>query len=285
MISLSDTLKIVYLNLSHKKLRAFLTISGIVIGVFVLIFFIFLSAGLKDAIYNQFSFSGFNVIGVQSAQEGGVGEPSGRSLTRSDILKIKSVAQNYKYVQGGLFYSKIVKYKKGSKEISSPLLFLAYEDWNKAKQDVSLVVDRGRFVKNNDGGVVAFGGKVENNFVEKEGEKLNLFESIKIDDKKYKIVGFLKKRGDLFIDGTSFVSMSELRKISQIEEGYTIIRISYNDGINLDRELERLDIALNGRNQNKKQKYVFSTPKEAIERVGSITVSYTHLTLPTNREV
>jgi putative ABC transport system permease protein len=263
MIKTKDVLKLVNSYLSHNKLRSTLTISGIVIGVFVLVFFIFLSFGLKAGIYEQFSASGLNIIGVQLTENKKNGAPQGEGLTKIEISKIKSVVTDYKYIQGGIFYTSIVEYK--GKQTTQ--IFLGYENWKEIRQDFSMPLEKGRHIKDNDKSSVVLGAKVVSN-LNKETD-IKLFENILINGKKYKVVGILKERGDLFVDGTAYMSQNEIKRLSK-QDTFSLIRISYKDGVNINSEIEKLDIALNGRNINKKQKYSFQSPQKVIEQVSNI---------------
>ena len=70
-----DSIRLVINNINEKKSRTFLTISGIIIGIFTFTFFLFVSQGLSNAIEGQFSGFGLNVLSIQSANNGGSGGP------------------------------------------------------------------------------------------------------------------------------------------------------------------------------------------------------------------
>ena len=64
---LFDYFSLAWKSLIHKKLRSWLTIIGILIGVMAVVSLISLGDGLKTAITSQFGISSTELISVQAA--------------------------------------------------------------------------------------------------------------------------------------------------------------------------------------------------------------------------
>ncbi|MEM2131496.1 MAG: ABC transporter permease, partial [Candidatus Woesearchaeota archaeon] len=62
-----DYIKLAFSNLSHRKLRSWLTMIGIFIGIAAVVSLIGLGEGLRVAITSQFGFLGTDIISVQAS--------------------------------------------------------------------------------------------------------------------------------------------------------------------------------------------------------------------------
>ncbi|MCA9496176.1 MAG: ABC transporter permease [Nanoarchaeota archaeon] len=154
MTNILDIFKFVFNNMLEKKGRVFLTISGIIIGIFTFTFFIFASQGLSNAITEQFSTFGLNVLGVQKAGTA-AGPPSGEGLTDTDIEKIKQVITDYKSVDPGIAGS--VQYEYGREK--AIITTVSYPDkvWIDGFEDLGFEIEEGRFLRNGDKNVLFLG--------------------------------------------------------------------------------------------------------------------------------
>ena len=85
---LFDYFILAWTNLTHKKLRSWLTIIGIFIGVVAVVSLISLGDGLRAAINSQFGISSTEVITVQAGGLTGYGPPGTgvtKPLMQSDV--------------------------------------------------------------------------------------------------------------------------------------------------------------------------------------------------------
>jgi len=97
-MNLFNLLRIAYRALLRNKLRAFLTMLGIIIGVASVIAMVAIGQGSKQSIHDQLSNMGTNMITVQAASNlaGGVriAGTSFQTLTIKDIIALKAKAKN-----------------------------------------------------------------------------------------------------------------------------------------------------------------------------------------------
>jgi putative ABC transport system permease protein len=97
-MSLINLIRIALKALQRNKLRAFLTMLGIIIGVGSVIAMVAIGQGSKQSIHDQLSNMGTNMITVQPASNlnGGVkiAGASFQTLTSKDITALKASAQN-----------------------------------------------------------------------------------------------------------------------------------------------------------------------------------------------
>lgn len=258
-----DGLLLVLKIMKEKKLRVFLTTSGILIGIFTFCFFQFASQGLSQGVENQISTFGLSVLNVQSADSGNQnGPPTGEGLTDTTIEKIKRVSSGYKYVAPNIFYQGV--FKNGREE--QPIITLAYRDEELAElsKDINFDILEGRDIKAGDSGVAVIGYKVATQTYEKE---LIVGSSLKIDDKSFRVIGILEPRDDLFIDSSMRIPFDELQELAD-QDTYSNIRISYFQGVDVDLEQQKLEDYFNKPNQPKE--ITISSPKQALEQINQI---------------
>jgi putative ABC transport system permease protein len=95
-MNISNLLRIAYRALLRNKLRAFLTMLGIIIGVASVIAMVAIGQGSKQSIHDQLSNMGTNMLTVQPASNlnGGVriAGTSFQTLTIKDIVALKANA-------------------------------------------------------------------------------------------------------------------------------------------------------------------------------------------------
>src|ERR1700748_1858572 len=96
-MNLANLIRIAYRALLRNKLRALLTMLGIIIGVAAVIAMVAIGQGSKQSIHDQLSNMGTNMITVQPASNlnGGVriAGTSFQTLTSKDIVALKGKAQ------------------------------------------------------------------------------------------------------------------------------------------------------------------------------------------------
>lgn len=261
MISIIDSLKFVLKNMLEKKKRVFLTISGIIIGIFVFTFFIFVAQGLSNAIYEQFSAFGVNDLGVQPATQAN-GPPGGSGLTKTDISKIKQVISNYNYIAGGIGYSGQFEYGR-EKQI---FLTISYEDdhFEDIISDLGVKVGKGRLLRAGDSGSIFLGYKLANELFKKE---ITVGSSLKIGQNSFRVIGIGEERGDLFIDNAAMINFEDAKKISG-QDTFSFIRISFLESADLEFMKNAIENKLNPRN---KEKVVnVTSPSQAMDKFNQI---------------
>ena len=136
-----------------SKKRVFLTISGIIIGIFVFSFFLFASSAIEDAVNQQFSSLGLNVLFVQSIESQGGGPPSGSGLTNSDVLKIKQVTSGVKYVAPQIFFSD-AQYEFGREKEYITTLGIEDKNLENVQNDLGIKIEAGRQLRAKDRSVL-----------------------------------------------------------------------------------------------------------------------------------
>lgn len=237
MISIRDVFWFVLKNMFEKKGRVFLTVSGIIIGIFTFTFFLFVAQGLENAITEQFSAFGLNTVTIRPA--GSTGQPGGGGLTDTEIEKIKQVVKEYNYIAPGIYYSTNIEY---GRETSSTLA-LAYPDefLDELDEQSDVEILEGRDLRPGDKGAAVLGYKFAKEGFEKE---ITVGSSLEIRDKKFRVIGIYEEQGDLFIDNSVSMPFDDIKQISG-QDTYSTIEVSLKEDADIEYYKEVIARKLN----------------------------------------
>jgi putative ABC transport system permease protein len=185
-------------SLSHRGLRSWLTILGIVIGVAAVVAILSMSTGLQQSISSQLGGLGANIItvsqGFSRASFGGFGggeraqitTEKTQNLTERDIQVVRSVP-GVQYVDGIVSGKATLSYLSQSTSVSvqgvDPLA------WN---QMTTATLDSGRFLTSGDSNAVVIGYSIANGMFK---QPLLVNTQISIGGKSFKVVGILAQSG------------------------------------------------------------------------------------------
>lgn len=243
-----DMLKFVFKYMFEKKSRVFLTLSGIIIGIFTFTFFMFVSSGLSNAVTEQFSSLGGNILAVKSAEGGvSIGAPTGSGLTDKELSEVKQVVKNAKYIAPGIFTSLI--FDNSNTKFSK--IALGYPDkyLTDIREDLGLKAYQGRELRPGDRGSIVIGYKIAYDNNDKPIVKLG--SSLKVGDNNFRVIGITQEQGDLMIDSSIMMSFDDIKKITG-QTTYSVFRISFPEGTDLGYMKQVIDKKLNQKNKEKK---------------------------------
>ena len=203
------------------------------------------------------------MLAVQPIDAPGGGPPTGDGLTDTDIEKIKQVVRGSKYISPVIFYTGQYEYAREKRTIVS----LAYpeEDWEYVGEDLGLVISEGRMLRPGDSSSIVIGSKAREVF--DKDNPLGVGNSIKIQDRKFRIIGIIEERGDLFVDSSILMPFEDIKVISG-QDTYSGIRISFYEGVDLVQMQKNIERKLNPNNDQKTVQ--ITSPAQAIEQFNSI---------------
>jgi len=193
-------------SISHRKLRAWLTLIGIVIGVAAIISLVTVSRSLESTIESQFEQFGANRIIISPKGFQGPGTSS-EGLTMKDVETIEKIS-GFKYVVPGVFLSTEVKYRK---EVGFTLVSgIPSENFEEFFIDSGVELKEGRFIKEGDKYEAVVGSKVTEDMFRDE---LRLGSKIEIKGREFRIVGILKEIGNSQDDNQINVPLDTVRDV------------------------------------------------------------------------
>jgi putative ABC transport system permease protein len=221
---LNDIIKLSMNSLSHRGLRSWLTILGIVIGVAAVVSIISIGLGTQQIISSQLGGLGADIITISSGFErafgGGFGGPGGpgrereqattttQNLTTKDVQIIKSVS-GVQFVNGIISDRLDVSYLGQSASVSvqgvDPLAW---------REITTSELESGRYLTPSDENAIVIGNRVAEDMFKKP---LVLNTQISIEGKTFSVVGILKASGSFGggggSDNTIFMPISAARTI------------------------------------------------------------------------
>ncbi len=245
-------------SIFHRKLRSWLTIIGIIIGVAAIIALISLSLGLKATIEEQFEAFGADRILVAAKGFQGPGTVS-EGLTDKDVETLEKL-NVFTTVSSGSARPGEVEFHK---EIKFPLIFGARK--GKDLLEAGTDLEEGRYIEDDDDFVALIGSNVANNLFK---DKIKLRNKIKIAKHDFSVVGILKTIGNQQDDNTIYISLETYRKIfnQKDEVGFISAQVKPgSDVLSLQKKVER---ALKRARDDENFEVV--TPNQILEQINTI---------------
>ena len=240
-----EYLKIAIKNLRTRKLRSWLTILGIVIGVFLIMSLLSLSQGLKSTVLKQLKAIGTDIVmilpgnisDIMTTMMGGV------ELTEEDLNVIKKTP-GVGAVIPNVYKGEIMKYQGKSKTV-----ILAGMDLKNAlniyKEDLGMNLSEGRWPTPGKREIVV-GNLVPTDVF----PGLEIGNTANIKGKQFEIVGILKSQGNKQDDSMTAVDLSIYQEITgerkgapqaiaKIASGYSVDQVAKNIKANLEEQAKR----------------------------------------------
>jgi putative ABC transport system permease protein len=198
---LNKSLKLAVNILVHSKLRSWLTIIGIVIGIAAVVAIVSIGEGMQQSVESRLGGLGADIITISPgggrASAGFRGPPgheqgstatvtTAKNITKKDVLVLQSVA-GIEYIQGTVSERGEMYYLGEKATVSvdgvDPLVW---------KELTTSELESGRFLGPSDYNVVVVGSRIAKDTFK---QPLTLNRMITIEDKAFKVVGILKESG------------------------------------------------------------------------------------------
>ena len=255
-------LSIVLKNLNNRKLRALLTITGIIIGVAAIVALFAVSQGLQNAITAQFEEIGTDKIFVfpkSSIQSGNI--PVG--LTTKDVKTVEKLPY-FDDVTSYIVNSGFAEFGK-EKEFFLQLNGIEAEDTKKAFQSIGREVEEGRFFKKNEKFVVIIGAKVAEDIFDKE---VRIGNKLKVKDQKLTVVGILESVGNPDDDSAVYMPMNTARQLFDKPDEVNFIQLDVKQGVDINFVAQKVKDRLE--DVRDKEDFEVLTPEQFLETFGNI---------------
>lgn len=241
MDQIKEYFKIALRNLTTRSLRSWLTIFGIVIGVFLIISLLSLSEGLKEAMTEQLQALGGDVIMIMP---GGGGEQEmmmsmmlgGDNLEREDLEVIKKtrgvdsvVPMSYTTISIRYGEEKKTTLIAGVEWEGSLEIFQRFQGWE-LEQGRWPIVGRKEIV---------LGKEVATELFD---EKIKLGREMVIKGRRFEIVGTLFSLGNQSDDSNTYIDLELYHELTGEEKGSANMAMAViEDGEDLDKIAEKIE--------------------------------------------
>ena len=212
-----ETFNVAFTNITRQRLRSYLTLLGMVIGIAAIVALFSLSTGLRLAVEEEFEVFGLDVVFVEPGSEMGFSAAISRTIEERDIDIIKGIP-GVEEAFGFYETAAIAEYR--DKELSA---FIIGYDPNKTEYITEtgyLELYSGRLLNAND----LYSVMINKSFAEDalDGKDLKLRQRIEIDEMEFKIVGILDDSdaafGSFGINNMFWVSKNAARTLFDAED-------------------------------------------------------------------
>ena len=259
-------------SLVHKKLRSWLTLLGIFIGVAAVVSLIGLGEGLKTAINSQFGVSSTEVITVQAGGLTGAGPP-GTGAVNPVTFEDSDAIEKISSVDFSI--PRIIQ--SGKLEFNDRAIFgfaMSIPDGEKreyAYEILDLDTIQGRFLKDGDTKKVVLGYNFYSDSVGL-GKRVKAGDSILIQDEKFEVVGITDKEGSFIFDNIVHMNEDTLVDLFDVEDEVSVIAVKVKDKDMIDEAKEDIEELMRKRRDVKEgeEDFEVQTPDAALDDVNSI---------------
>jgi len=225
-----DYIKIALKNIKKRKLRAFLTLLGILIAIATIFMLISISLGLRNAVNEQFRLLGADKFFIQpQGQLGGPGTGGAVQLTEDDVKVVEKIA-GVKEVSPWVATSAKVEFDKQTRYTS--VVGIDLETADLFLENGAYEAEIGRVIKEGDTTDVMIGSQyLHNNFFSKP---LKIGDRILINDKEeFKVRGILETIGNPGDDRLIYMPIDNFRDLFGIKDRLDTIVVQVNDEENI----------------------------------------------------
>ncbi|MBU0531945.1 ABC transporter permease [Candidatus Micrarchaeota archaeon] len=232
-------------SLYHQKLRSFLTVLGIVVGISSVVILVGLVQGLKADVLEQLEdFGPRTIIITPTSTEGGGGGigagssfmPTSGKLFEKDYERVKRLPE-IKSITKVISGRTTITFKDESIDaIVFGIEAGLFDD------TVPVELESGRFLEETDSGVAGVGADIASGFDEDIKTQSNIY----LAGKKFKVVGVLKPTGNSFapLDNVIFIDFDDARDLfneSLVENEISYIRLTLDEGTDVDAATEEIE--------------------------------------------
>ena len=267
---IKDYFRLAYRSAKTRKLRSWLTMLGIFIGIAAVVALISLSQGLQNAIAEQFMSLGSDKIVIQGPSSGfgppgtGVEVP----LTKDDRDVIEKV-NGVEIAVGRLIRSVRLEFNDEIKYSYAASMPEDGDEIDLAVEANNYNIGIGRLLKKGDKYKVMIGHDYAEDAFDKP---LQLRDTVIIENNEFKVVGILKKSGNPQQDSTLVIPEDAFREIIGVEEAFDLIPAQVSAGEDISIITERVKKALRKhRNVDEgKEDFTVETPENILATLNAV---------------
>lgn len=261
---IKEYLKIISKSIKHRKLRSWLTMLGIVIGIIALFSLISLGQGLENAINFQFQKFGANKIFVgPKIMSGNFGASAGESgLKERDFEFLKSLSQ-VNFAVG--IYRQLQEVEHDNKREYVIIAGVTPETFQEYMKSTDVKAISGNYLHKNAENSAFIGYGIAKNLFDKE---IYVKNKIKIGGKEFRVIGISEERGTQIDDNIIYVPIKSMWEITGKKDAFTAMVLDIKKGLNI--EMAEKDIKKELEKFRKDENFTVISPKKLTQQIGQI---------------
>lgn len=261
--------KIAFQNLKGRPLRSWLTILGIVIGVFLVVSLLSLSEGLKGSIMHELKMMGGDLIMVMPGDTGSMVTAfiSGNELTRDNIEAIRR-AEGVDAVVPTAWAGEVVRYKDTSQNV-----FIFGSPWETSvsiyQENMGWSLVEGQWPEPNRRQAIV-GSLVVQDLL----PGLKTGDRIKIRGQSFEVTGILRSLGSKQDDSMVALDWSDFQSVFGRQDGSPMVVAQINQSYSVEQVEENIRLQLESTQRRTRQDetpaFSIITSDKAADMVGNI---------------
>ncbi len=260
-----DNIKFVIKSLVNRRVRSFLTVITVILGIMAVVSLMSLGEGVNNALSAELDKLGDDIMFVQS-KGGTFGVGGATSFSDSDINAVERVNE-VNEVTGYTF--KVAKIQVDEEEGYESVIGVPLDKRELVGKVLTMDIEKGRYFKSSDKYKVVLG--IDYNIEGKVFEdSLKVGDKIFINDIKFSIIGFWERIGNPADDQSITMPIETLWEIYETEE-YSALILDFKGG-DIDSVEEDVKKSLrNKRNLDEgKENFEIQTPEQLAAQFGSL---------------
>jgi putative ABC transport system permease protein len=273
---ISDYIQLAVRSLTKRRLRTYLTMIGIFIGIAAVVSLIGLGQGLRLAITSQFGFIGTDVLGIQAASinfAGAPGQGAPNPLMNTYVDKIKKI-NNVKAAFNRYIGSATIEFK-GNQKIEFVVSVPGGEDRKIFETMNSLTVQQGRLLTDQDTKGILLGSNYHTSITYGAtfDRPINAGDKVLINGQIFDVVGILEKKGSFIYDDALWMNdQTMLREGIKPDDGtVNIINVQVKDVNQIEQTQQDIEKLLRKERNVKvgNEDFTVQTPQQALATLNS----------------
>ena len=259
---LNEYVSIALNSLKHRKIRSWLTIIGIIIGIAAIISLISLGQGLENAINEQFEKMGISSIRVVPGELRG--PPTGSIGFDSSIIDKVEKVKSVEYVNPVLLNYAALKHKKQSAFVLATGYDTSLSE--KGFLDIDIKIKEGRLFRKSDENnkAVLLGYTLAKDTFDPD---IEIGKSIEIEDEKFEVIGIFEKQGQ-DLDNRIYMPIETMRLLYNKPDTVNALTVKILPGITLDKAAKDIENEL--RKTLDEDEFEVFTPEKLLDQINSI---------------
>ena len=251
-MSLQDEFRIVVRGLSHRKIRSWLTVLGVVIGIAAIVALISVSYSLEESIKEQFEMFGTDKINIFPGSRFGFDS----SFNEKDLRAVAEVRE-FEFVSGMLFKDGQVEFE--DQRVNVVVSGIASDESSKIFEEINIGFREGAFFSS-DSNKAVIGPRVADDLYEKE---ILLGNKIEILNRSFEVVGILNSLGNPQDDSNVYLPLRTMRDIFDDQESISYILAKVKPGNDVEAVAEKTRESL--RRLRSEESFSVSTPDQLLD--------------------
>ncbi|MBI2133479.1 ABC transporter permease [Candidatus Woesearchaeota archaeon] len=268
---ISDYLSLAVKSIRNRRLRSWLTMVGIFIGVAAVVSLISLGQGLQAAINEEFTTFGIDKVLIQ-AKASGFGPPgtlSAGKVTEDDIELIKKVS-GVERVAGRVIKPATIIFRDEQQARSIVSIPSKPDEAELILSSRTYEILQGRMLKPSDKDKVVVG--YDYAYSKLFGKPVSVGSKLEINQKKFEVVGIMSRIGDPFSDKAVLMNQDVLKELFDADNDISVIVAQVKEGEDLTLVAEDIRRAMRkDRGQKEgREDFEIQTPQQYLESFTTI---------------